>query len=385
MCVILQIEPNVKFPTDKLERACDINPDGYGIAYLDKGIQVIRSVAKNDPKEVADHLQRLNDRRVFVHLRYATVGEVSLENSHPFVLLSHRKVGDIAMMHNGTLSAYSPKEKGVSDTKIFADTFAGPAVARIAAFAGSNKVLHDPIFQKIADMDAGVSVLVFFDRWGNVLKINQQRGKQFEGWWASNDYSFDDKHMRSSVRHISSTPNYRNVSHIRNYQNRGYGRNRGLPWQEDTIHDPVSDQMAEAWRKHTGTQHIPSTNRIPMIGSHLVESSAPYSAAGFLALQSQTKAVGMTIQNAKENEASIRNLSVTRKTFCEMAGLTSLDDLGHLTQKDIEELCKNYPSGMAQMFTDLYGEMRDHKRNRENQARAILQLTADKKVDGAVA
>ena len=90
MCVILQIEPGTVVPADKLARACDINKHGHGIAYVHKGeLKLIRSVANNDPKEIAATLERLRSHRVFLHLRHATVGPVTLANNHPMIVWHH--------------------------------------------------------------------------------------------------------------------------------------------------------------------------------------------------------------------------------------------------------------------------------------------------------
>lgn len=255
MCVILEIEPNVIIPTDKLDCACDINKHGFGIAYVDNNeIKIIRDVSTpNDPKVVADHLQKLKKFKRFVHLRHATVGAVNLANCHPFVVIQDKKKPRIAMMHNGTLQSYTPPadDKITSDTAMFNAHLVRPLALRLDAYLKTKYVIDDFIFKKLVDSECNYSVVVIFDAWGNVVKFNEQRGKQFDGWWASNDYSFSSNHQRSSTRtrpQVVQFQNYRRDNTPRRY------RGTEMPWEEVGI----DTQMAavQAWDKETTPEQV---------------------------------------------------------------------------------------------------------------------------------
>lgn len=75
------------------------NPDGWGFAYRDeKGISVIKNPkpAFSDPDFPA-HSVNLRSDFLFAHIRRRSQGEVSIENTHPFV---H---GEWIFMHNGNI------------------------------------------------------------------------------------------------------------------------------------------------------------------------------------------------------------------------------------------------------------------------------------------
>lgn len=392
MCVILEINPGAKLPADKLERACDINPDGYGIAYSDgRELRIFRSLEKNTPAKVQQVLDTLTKHRVFVHLRFATVGAVNLENNHPFVLLQNRrKQAQIGMMHNGTLHRYSPStDKVLSDTHMFASTMVGPLTERISAFAKSNYVLTDPLFQKIIANEVGLSVLVLFDKWGHTLKFNEDKGKQFDGWWASNDYSFNDQHYRSSA---STTNTFTNQSSTSTSTGHGIWRNRAasndtttgrnprrtaLPWQEDTFNINMSSWEQEL--NQSGNNVLPFATTPP----HDLKVCPPYCDKGHLRLKYETQAIGQRIKEKHmpttqtvQELAEGRNLKIRRTSFIEQAGLESITQVGNLAADDLEKLMKEYPLAMAQLILDLYGEYITQKVTNTQQAKTITDLQA---------
>lgn len=243
MCVIIDLPANKAIDKAMLAQACDINPDGYGVAWVDKGaVHVKRSVKNNDPKEVGSLLDRLKSHRRIVHLRYSTVGAVNLENNHPFVVLENRRGPQMVMFHNGTLSDYRPPNGTLSDTFCFNSEFVQPLAQRIEAFGGLKNVVEDKIFRRqMAKEIGGYSVIVLFDKYGNVLRFNESKGKQYETFWASNSYSFDKNHHRSSTSSIGVWRNQGNIGARSSYS--------ALPWEEVNISE---DRQAEvlAWEAH---------------------------------------------------------------------------------------------------------------------------------------
>ena len=154
MCQVLMLSAGVTLPIDKLELTCDINKHGFGLAWVDNGeLKIHRSVKQpNDPDEINRLLIDTIKFKRFLHLRHATVGNVNMENSHPFVLLQKGKGSPkpiLCMMHNGTLSNYTPPQGDTvtSDTLLFARTMAGPLASRVQAYSGKS-VLADPIFRR---------------------------------------------------------------------------------------------------------------------------------------------------------------------------------------------------------------------------------------------
>ncbi len=75
------------------------HPDGWGLAwYKDGAPQVIRSVAAaHADEEFARAASQLRASTIVAHVRKASVGEVALENTHPF------QHGRWIFVHNGTI------------------------------------------------------------------------------------------------------------------------------------------------------------------------------------------------------------------------------------------------------------------------------------------
>tara|TARA_R100000805_G_C3609153_1_gene109659 strand:+ start:44 stop:1249 length:1206 start_codon:yes stop_codon:yes gene_type:complete len=92
MCVIIIKQKENKVSRDTLENASEINPDGMGVVWLDT-FDV--SYHKSHEWEILD-----TTRPYIAHFRYATVGAVNRDNTHPFVC--GKQKNELLMM-NGTI------------------------------------------------------------------------------------------------------------------------------------------------------------------------------------------------------------------------------------------------------------------------------------------
>lgn len=208
MCQIIELKAGATIPMDLLEITCDINKHGFGVAYTENGdIRIERSITENDPKVLGKLLDDLRNKKRYIHIRHATIGEVTLANSHPFVVLEQKahkkkKKTAIVLMHNGTLWGYDDeKAKGVSDTALFVDRFVRPLALRCEAFGGLKSVLRDEFFRKVMlDEIKTTDKILMLDNTGYAVTFNRSAGKDYpeHGFWASNDYSFSKTHGRSS-------------------------------------------------------------------------------------------------------------------------------------------------------------------------------------------
>jgi glutamine amidotransferase len=87
-----------------IARQSEMNADGYGLAALTarRGMVLIRNPVQASEDPAYRHVaRRLEAAEMFVHLRYASTGGVSLVNTHPFSqdgrLFAHNGVvGDLA-------------------------------------------------------------------------------------------------------------------------------------------------------------------------------------------------------------------------------------------------------------------------------------------------
>lgn len=201
MCLIIHREPNFVLPYDKFEAAIINNPDGYGLSFPDdKGLSVFRTAETPDPEKLYRLInEELIDRKLMLHLRYTTAGSTVLRNSHPFPVLEKKTDGiDLRMAHNGTLHKYKTAAKGdESDTRCFVREFVRPLFKRLIRGNDPEELLNDQFVKELLeDKLTTASVLTFIDSNGNNLICNGEGngGKQEEGWYYSNSYSFNKNH-----------------------------------------------------------------------------------------------------------------------------------------------------------------------------------------------
>ena len=100
MCVIIIKQKNNVMPAEIAKNAARINPHGLGIVWLDTF-----EVTYHKSKEYG---QLITERPFIAHFRYATVGAINKENTHPFVC--GRNTDEMLMM-NGTI-------KGLGNDKV---------------------------------------------------------------------------------------------------------------------------------------------------------------------------------------------------------------------------------------------------------------------------
>lgn len=112
MCVIIIKDNQNQIELDIIKSSARLNPDGLGVVWLDDySVEYFKST----------QYRVLNTSRPFIaHFRYATVGKVCKENTHPFVC--GRKEDELLMM-NGTIKELGDKD--TCDTKVLADMLGG--------------------------------------------------------------------------------------------------------------------------------------------------------------------------------------------------------------------------------------------------------------------
>ncbi|HRH05669.1 MAG TPA: class II glutamine amidotransferase, partial [Burkholderiaceae bacterium] len=99
--------------------ATDHHGDGWGIAFFEgeganpgKGVRCFIDKESAATSAIAQLLKTypIKSHNVVAHVRKATVGDVSLENSHPFVRELWGR--NWVFAHNGDLKAYAPRLHG---------------------------------------------------------------------------------------------------------------------------------------------------------------------------------------------------------------------------------------------------------------------------------
>lgn len=405
MCVIIVREPGIEIDPDKLRSACQVNPHGYGVSVIDRGkIETIKNLNEkgNNPDELIKIFEDAKDQKIIAHLRYMTKGVKNLENCHPFPLY---KEGDFEalFMHNGTIGQFGDNDR--SDSRHFAEEILGPMTRAFYGIEGAN-VFNNKTYKEVMEKyRPGGSIFTVYDSEGNVLSLGS--GYQHEGWWSSNQYSFDRNH-RSNSSTNSSTSYYRGASAWED----GYGSN--YPWKDGVkvnreleqhtawrLHDYYAFHKKQwgRWEGNRWNVNVILTNLdprcekvevkteekgkllcLPGIGNDTTpEKVATTSSTSETTANENNKKETSAIDSLKEDCAAIgaaihaaKNANLEpfehttpdkRVTFAELADLISIEEVQMLDEEELYELCERWPLAATMLMMDLIYELWRKKLN----------------------
>lgn len=97
---------------DALVRQSERNPDGTGLGYFDADGQVVidkEPLAAFDDPAFAREAKHVESTTFVSHIRYATTGELKVENTHPFT------ADGFIFAHNGVIHGLDDLERRVGD------------------------------------------------------------------------------------------------------------------------------------------------------------------------------------------------------------------------------------------------------------------------------
>ena len=354
MCIIVEINPGVEIPMDQLVRGCEINKHGYGLAYPEgKGkLKVEHSLDTNDAEKIAQRLSELKWKKIFLHLRHATVGAVNRQNAHPFRTLNKTPDGiDLCMMHNGTFhdSMYRPEQgSALSDTYLFNTRFLTPLAKRFIKDT-KKKLLKDGLFNMILRKEIGyASVVLLFDGEGNSLWFNGDKGKQYDGYRTSNDHLESKFHHRLSASSSTSNDDWEGC---------------GAPWYGTRRSSETSTRLPGKEWTQTSQGFVPFTRLTDTLKS---QKNYDDYIKDLSRREFEITEMEKIVKKAEETDTSVKkvilsNLMDERIPFVEQVGASSLDEVGNLTVDQLEECCENFPKAMAQLVLDLFKERNEKK------------------------
>lgn len=114
MCLIIhKPTADLKIPSHILDNAEDINPDGFGIVYLDDN-SCVRTMDYDLARQLVE-----SERPFIAHYRYATRGVIDKNNCHPYVIETTPEWGCTRLFSNGTVADLG--DKNTCDTKVVAE------------------------------------------------------------------------------------------------------------------------------------------------------------------------------------------------------------------------------------------------------------------------
>lgn len=401
MCVIIQRNPGVILPEEKIWSATQVNSDGYGISFIDRGrIETIKEypTGGNKPELILKRLQDAPDIPAYVHLRFRTAGKTNTENCHPFTVLTKDTHGlDVQFMHNGTMTEFSG-DKDYSDTYCFNESILKPLLAN---FQLGKKVdgdedtgiLEDPVVFHILQKYAGAGgVFTLYDSDDRYMIINQQNGTTFKDengkeWWASNSYSFNREYRKNK----SMNSYYSDGKYVGNDDER-YGawwkdKEGSDPWKED---DNWAPPKKDTKGNPLGTSKVVYDSKGNVISSDnvckledkrggraeasSVKEGGKEEAKGSVSVRAQEQApeVKTAVHNAVTTAKHVNPTLIPpsmRDTFVELAGIVSLKQVTTLEQEDIQEIVENYPEATVILIMDLLYELYLKDQNTQKEVR----------------
>lgn len=113
MCLIVAKPRAGRWDLDLLRAAAINNPHGAGLSWAAAGS--LYTVRKMTFEQLEPALETAARYPAVLHLRYATHGEMTVANVHPFYVAGRK---DLLFAHNGIINSL-PRHKELSDTRLF--------------------------------------------------------------------------------------------------------------------------------------------------------------------------------------------------------------------------------------------------------------------------
>lgn len=172
MCLAIFQPKGLVIPQEHFQIGWDNNHDGAGLLYFN-GERLVSYKVLRDFNEFLEAYSEANAKAksgVITHFRRASVGEITLDNCHPFVY------DNLGFVHNGTI--YHQWYKGdKSDTFWFGENI----LSKLGTKALRNKAVLELLRTYI-----GKSKLIIMSNLGVTNIVNPEIGEVNKGIWYSN-------------------------------------------------------------------------------------------------------------------------------------------------------------------------------------------------------
>jgi predicted glutamine amidotransferase len=188
MCIIAVKPEKIQFTKQQCKIMWRANPHGAGLMYATgKRVEIVKGLMTFD-----DFWSAYNEagplRKMVIHFRIKTHGDVNPENTHPFWVVKNK----FALVHNGVIRPLINETSAMeSDTAVFArklgENYADPMYA-----------LTSPFIRETFESYIGYSKVVFMNAKGETTILNEKMGTWHKNVWYSND-SFKEEKPKAAM------------------------------------------------------------------------------------------------------------------------------------------------------------------------------------------
>lgn len=180
MCLIVYSPTGALVDKAVFNYARGVNSDGIGVMSA-RG--VAKFVGRRSGKRAWRYLRRLaadGGTPYGLHFRWATHGDITRDNCHPFEV----PMSDAVVMHNGVIRRTARSATAaISDTRLFIEQF-----MTVIPEPGTER--HFAFFRKVRRWMGGDNkLLVYHRKTGAFTVCGEDEGAWYDGFWYSNDYS----------------------------------------------------------------------------------------------------------------------------------------------------------------------------------------------------
>lgn len=196
MCLIIYAPKGQEVPREVLSYSASQNDDGIGVMSRD-GVR--KYLGKKMLKRARRYIETVlvpNAIPYAVHMRWATHGDVNLDNTHPYETPEKTHY----VMHNGIISLTTAESSAAeSDTAVYVRKFLDKM----------GDIETDAAFYKQVGTHIGWgNKLVVMDSQARFAICNEDAGTWIEGVWYSNTYSLPASFLPNRSRYAGSYAGY---------------------------------------------------------------------------------------------------------------------------------------------------------------------------------
>lgn len=255
-----------KLPTKEILRNCFTNnSDGAGFSFVqDNRIYISKGYVKFKPffRAIKRHIG--DDTSAILHFRIASVGEVSRENCHPFVIADNKKeinktvncTKKPVFAHNGTLPIRA--KDGKSDTRQYAHIIGDPLIR--------NNIFRNKSLMHIMGESIGSGRMAFMNRKGDIKLLGdfeEEDGISFSN--RSYKYSLGTITKYSWSKKTGKLEKEEDNAYGDDYDDYGYGGYYGRSggwkkgWKKDTFEPVEEEKEKNEPKKEVATILLPES------------------------------------------------------------------------------------------------------------------------------